>query len=67
MCCLGYFGVFHKVNYFIHKAESFLPTWQRKAKQFESLWNQYLAHQIADLPKFDSVTRALNRHFKVFV
>jgi predicted nucleotidyltransferase component of viral defense system len=31
----------------------------------ENLWNQYLAHQIANLPKFDLVCRALNRHFKV--
>ena len=50
-----------------HKAESFLPTWQRKIKQFENLWNQYLAHQITDLPEFDGVARALNRYFKVFV
>ncbi|MDZ7878628.1 MAG: nucleotidyl transferase AbiEii/AbiGii toxin family protein [Saprospiraceae bacterium] len=49
-----------------HQPESFLPTWQRKTKQFENLWNQYLAHQIADLPKFDGVCRALNRYFKVF-
>jgi uncharacterized protein len=49
-----------------HQAESFLPTWQRKTKQFENLWNQYLAHQIADLPKFEGVCRALNRHFKSF-
>ncbi len=46
--------------------DSFLTTWQRKTKQFENLWNQYLAHQISDLPKFDNVCRALNRHFKVF-
>lgn len=50
-----------------HQPENFLPTWQRKTKQFENLWNQYLAHQIADLPKFDGVCRALNRHFKGFV
>lgn len=50
-----------------HQPESFIPTWQRKTKQFENLWNQYLAHQIADLPKFDGVCRALNRHFKGFV
>jgi hypothetical protein len=50
----------------IPKLDSFIPTWQRKTKQFENLWNQYLAHQIADLPKFDGVCRALNRHFKVF-
>lgn len=48
-----------------HQPNSFLPTWQRKTKQFENLWNQYLAHQIADLPKFEGVCRALNRHFKV--
>ena len=50
-----------------HQPDSFLPTWQRKTKQFENLWNQYLAHQIADLPKFEGVCRALNRHFKDFV
>ena len=50
-----------------HKADSFLPTWQRKTKQFENLWNQYLAHQIANLPKFEGVCRALNRHFKVLM
>lgn len=49
-----------------HQPDSFLPIWQRKTKQFENLWNQYLAHQIADLPKFDGVCRALNRHFKGF-
>ena len=49
-----------------HQPDSFIPTWQRKTKQFENLWNQYLAHQIADLPKFDGVCRALNRHFKGF-
>jgi predicted nucleotidyltransferase component of viral defense system len=49
-----------------HQPNSFIPTWQRKTKQFENLWNQYLAHQIADLPKFDGVCRALNRYFKVF-
>jgi uncharacterized protein len=48
-----------------HQPNNFIPTWQKKTKQFESLWNQYLAHQIADLPQFEGVYRALNRHFKV--
>lgn len=48
-----------------HDPALFISTWQRKTKQFENLWNQYLAHQIADLPKFEGVCRALNRHFKI--
>jgi uncharacterized protein len=47
-----------------HDPALFAATWQRKTKQFENLWNQYLAHQIADLPKFEGVCRALNRYFK---
>jgi uncharacterized protein len=49
-----------------HAPEKFLPTWTRKADQFKRLWSQYLAHQIADLPEFEGVYRALNRHFKNF-
>jgi uncharacterized protein len=49
-----------------HQPDNFLLTWNRKIKQFEKQWNQYLAHQIADLPDFDGVCRAINRYFKVF-
>jgi uncharacterized protein len=49
-----------------HQATQFLTTWKRKSKQFENLWNQYLNHQIADLPKFEGISRAVNRHFKTF-
>ncbi len=50
-----------------HKPENFMSVWNRKTKQFESQWNQYLAHQIVELPEFDRVCRMLNRHFKLFV
>lgn len=49
-----------------HAPENFLPTWNRKTDQFGRLWSQYLAHQIGDLPGFNGVCRALNRHFKNF-
>ncbi len=49
-----------------HAPENFLPVWNRKTPQFERLWQQYLAHQIADLPEFNGVCRALNRYFKNF-
>ena len=59
-------------NDFVEKAkhkgqvpEQFLTTWNRKSKQFEQLWKHYLAHQIANLPEFEGVSRALNRHFKL--
>jgi predicted nucleotidyltransferase component of viral defense system len=48
-----------------HHVAHFLPVWERKTKLFERQWNQYLAHQIAELPKFDAVCRAVNRYFKV--
>ena len=49
-----------------HKSENFLAIWQKKTPQFERQWRQYLAHQIADLPEFEGVCRAINRYFKVF-
>jgi predicted nucleotidyltransferase component of viral defense system len=47
-----------------HNPENLLPTWNRKHKQFESQWNHYLAHQIADLPEFDKVSRSVSRQLK---
>ncbi|MEN9611750.1 MAG: hypothetical protein RLZZ628_2564 [Bacteroidota bacterium] len=49
-----------------HKPDLFLSTWNRKTKQFQLQWKQYLAHQIADLPNVEAVWRAMNRHFKIF-
>jgi uncharacterized protein len=54
-----------KANHKGHDPKLFLITWNRKSKQFEQLWKHYLAHQIANLPEFDGVSRALNRHFKL--
>jgi predicted nucleotidyltransferase component of viral defense system len=47
-----------------HNPENLLPTWNRKHKQFQSQWNHYLAHQIADLPEFDKVSRSVSRQLK---
>jgi uncharacterized protein len=49
-----------------HDPGNFQAVWDRKEKQFGSLWKQYLSHQIADLPDFEAVCRALNRHFRRF-
>ena len=49
----------------IRAAFNQVSIWNRKIPQFERLWNQYLAHQIADLPDFDGVWRAINRYFKI--
>ncbi len=49
-----------------HNPADFHTIWERKSKQFGSLWSQYLIHQIADLPDFDRVCREVNRHFRKF-
>jgi hypothetical protein len=48
-----------------HQPDTFLNTWNRKTKLFQTQWKQYLAYQIAELPNVETVWRALNRHFKV--
>jgi uncharacterized protein len=48
-----------------HQPSTFIATWNRKTKLFQTQWKQYLAHQIAELPNIESVWRALNRHFKI--
>lgn len=47
-----------------HNPDDFIKVWDRKTKQFGTLWKQYLTHQIADLPDYDGVVRAINRHFR---
>jgi hypothetical protein len=50
-----------------HQPDTFLNTWNRKTKLFQTQWKQYLAHQIAELPNVETVWRALNRHFKALL
>lgn len=49
-----------------HRPEDFHPIFEKKERQFRASWQQYLAHQIAELPEFDTVWRALGRHFRQF-
>lgn len=49
-----------------HKPDDFQSIFEKKERQFRASWQQYLAHQIGDLPEFDAVWRAVGRHFRRF-
>jgi predicted nucleotidyltransferase component of viral defense system len=41
------------------------PKAEARFRQYRHLWEQYLAHQISDLPHFDEVVREVQRHLRM--
>ncbi len=47
-----------------HDPKAFVEKVLSKANSFKGRWQGSLAHQIKDLPEFDTVLRELNKHFR---